>query len=223
MSRAQRSPPSQRSRLPRASALEFHEESVLLVGRCLLRNPVSSRAQTAPFGVSAEAPAERPETRIAFWCLLAFTFMLFVAPQTFVPGLEQLSLAKVSMVLAIATAAAGRLSAGLPVVVWLAESKLLLGLWLWAGLSIVWSMWPGGSFEMLTDQFGKSVVLFFVITSVVDSARRLRILLASMTIWGVLVAGTVIRNYVEGNVMGFGRVVGFSSPLAENPNDAALL
>ena len=191
-------------------------------GRCLLRRAVPSGAHVRPSVVRAEAAPERPEIRVAFGCLLAFTFILFVAPQTLVPGLEQFSLAKVSMVLAIATAAMGRLSAGLPVVLWLAESKLILGLWLWAGLSIVWSMWPGGSFVMLTDQFGKSVILFFVITSVVDSPRRLRILLASMVIWGVFVAGTVIRNYVEGHVIGPGRVVGFASPLADNPNDAAL-
>ena len=184
---------------------------------------MSSRAHVRPSVVRAEAAPERPEIRVAFGCLLAFTFILFVAPQTLVPGLEQLSLAKVAMVLGIVTALAGRLSAGLPVAPWLPESKLILGLWLWGGLSIAWSMWPGGSFELLTNEFGKSVVLFFVITSVVDSARRLRMLLASMAIWGVLVAGTVIRNYVEGHVIGFGRAVGFASPLADNPNDAALV
>lgn len=172
--------------------------------------------------MSPEADTGRPETRVAFRCLLVFTFILFVAPQTLVPGLEQLSLAKVTMALGIIAALAGRLAAGLPVTVWLPESKLILGLWLWGGLSIVWSKWPAGSFELLTNEFGKSVVLFFVITSVVDSARRLRTLLASMVIWGVLIAGTVIRNYVEGNVIGFARVAGFDSPLASNPNDAAL-
>jgi hypothetical protein len=172
--------------------------------------------------VSSPSPTEKPETRVAFWCLLVFTFILFIAPQTFIPGLAQLSPAKVTMVLGIVFAVAGRLGAGLPLTVWLPESKLILGLWLWGGLSIIWSKWPGGSYDLLTNEFGKSVVLFFVVTTVVNSAGRLRTLLASMVLWGMPVAATVIRDYFSG-VLHLGRVAGFDSPLAANPNDAALV
>ena len=41
----------------------------------------------APLTSEERAPARREERSVPFWGLMMFTFVLLVAPQTFVPGL----------------------------------------------------------------------------------------------------------------------------------------
>jgi putative inorganic carbon (hco3(-)) transporter len=167
------------------------------------------------------APAS--SSPIAFWALVTFTYVLFVAPQLTYPILQQLGIAKLVMIVGILAHVAARLGRRAPILTGARETTLILALLAVGALSVIWSFWPGGSWDVLTNEFGKSVIVFLLLSEVIDTPRRLRILLGSMLLWGLLIADTMIRDYLAGNFMSFSRVFGFDSPLAANPNDAALL
>jgi putative inorganic carbon (HCO3(-)) transporter len=169
------------------------------------------------------APAS--SSPIAFWALVTFTYVLFVAPQLTYPILQQLSIAKLVIIFGILAHVANRLGRGAPIVTGARETSLILALLAGGALSVIWSFWPGGSWDVLTNEFGKSVIVFLLLSEVIDTPRRLRILLGSMLLWGLLIADTIIRDYLAGHFMrsDTNRVLGFDSPLAANPNDAALL
>src|SRR6266487_2384876 len=101
---------------------------------------------TVASALEAPVATEKKETfGFAYWCLMFFTFMLFVMPQAIFGFLVPLHLAKVSMILALVGYSYQKLSKhenffprhpAVP----------LLGLFvLLCALSIPFSLWPGGS------------------------------------------------------------------------------
>jgi O-antigen ligase len=173
--------------------------------------------------LTSEERAQRESARleersVPFWGLMMFTFVLFVAPQNFVPALGALMPAKLSMGVAIiAYLISARHFPVTPTVQW---AIALTGC---AILSIPLGFWPGGSVSTFFDYFGKSLVVFLLIASVVDTPRRLKILIGSMAAWGTVAAVYAIDQYRTGALDPTGqRIEGFNSPLASNPNDLAL-
>lgn len=159
----------------------------------------------------------------AFWALMVFTFILFVGPQYFVPGLHVIRPALLAAGAAIAlyvsrrVAQGGRLTVTHPPVILLG---VLLGL---GALSIPTSLWRGGSFDVLVNQLLKSVVVALLLANILHSPRRLKLLMASLVCWGVVMTLVALRDYAAGNLALAGqRIAGYDSPLAANPNDLAL-
>jgi O-antigen ligase len=170
----------------------------------------------APLTSQERAAARREERSVPFWGLMMFTFVLFVAPQSFVPGLGALMPAKLAMAVAIvAYLVSGRKFPVTPTVQW------GIAFVAFAIVSIPMGFWPGGSIDVFFDLLGKSLVVFLLIASVVDTPRRLKILMASMLGWGMVAAVYAIVQYRSGEYDGQ-RIAGFQSPLATNPNDLAL-
>ncbi|HUF94072.1 MAG TPA: hypothetical protein VMR23_16975, partial [Candidatus Limnocylindria bacterium] len=110
--------------------------------------PAAGRIAGAP--AAAPAAAADDMTR-PFWAMMVFTCVLLVAPQTFVPGLSALRVALLTVVVAVASYVYHQVSRGRPLSIWPREIKLTLILVAWAFLTIPLSMWPGGSWAMLTD------------------------------------------------------------------------
>lgn len=167
--------------------------------------------------------AQRVESAFPFWCLMFFTFVLFIAPQAIFPILQPLYLAKVSAGLAALVYVMNRLSRGRRLTVVVPEVRLILWLVFLAVLSVPLSLWPGGSLDLLLNQFLKSIIIFFLISNLVDTVRRMKLLIGSLILWGIIIAVTAVRNFSTGNLAVQGiRISGYSSPLAANPNDLAL-
>ena len=120
----------------------------------------------------ARRDAARREARsVPFWGLMMFTFVLFVAPQSFIPGLGALMPAKIAMGIAMgAYLLSGRQFPVTPTVQW------AIALTACALLSIPLGFWPGGSVSEFFDVFAKSLVVFLLIASVVDTPRRVKLL-----------------------------------------------
>ena len=170
--------------------------------------------------VTLRAPRESVRTGggAAFGSLLAFTVVLFIAPQNFIP-----------------IPALGKLTAGLAigshVVIQIARNERLWrnsmplaiagALLVWTVATIPFSLYRGGSVEILLDQFLKSLAVFWLLSSVVDRPTRLHILLWALSLMSVPIALTAITNYVT--LTGSSRIIGYSSPLAENPNALAMV
>jgi O-antigen ligase len=160
---------------------------------------------------------------VPFSGLLLFTFVLFVAPQHMIPALEPLMLAKLSVVVAVVPYVINRAMTGRPLTMVTPTVRWAFILAALGILSIPAGIWPGGSVDVLTDLFGKSLVIFLLVANVVDTERRFRVLVGTMVGCGAFAAAFAVVNYATGNFDPTGqRVAGYEAGLLANPNDLAL-
>lgn len=161
---------------------------------------------------------------IPFWALMVFTFILFIAPQSFIPILRLFRIAMLSAGLALVVYVTDRLLNQQPLTVTPPAVRLIFCFTLLAGLSIPFSLWPGGAFEAFFNEFLKSVLIFVLVANVVNTVRRMQLMISSMALWTTIMAWTAVHDFSEGNLALQGvRIFGYDSPLAANPNDLALM
>lgn len=161
--------------------------------------------------------------RVAFWGVMFFTFVLFVAPQFIFPVLQPLRLALLSAVFAIVAWALDRLLRRQPLIEMGPVERLLLCFMALAVASVPFSLWPGGSVDVLVNQLVKSVLVFVLLANILNTMRRVKLLIWSMVLWSSLMAVIAVRDFATGNLELQGlRIAGYDSPLTNNPNDLAL-
>src|SRR6266404_1376908 len=102
-------------------------------------------------------PPEASDSAVAFWGVLAFTFVLLIAPQASVPALQVLRLAFVSVVVSVVALFVYRWSHGRPLCVMTRELWIAAALLTWATVTVPWSYWPGGSVSFLLQVYVKSL------------------------------------------------------------------
>jgi O-antigen ligase len=156
---------------------------------------------------------------------MVFTFVLFMAPQYFLPFLQPLRLAQASAVLAALAYVLSRLVQRRPLTVATPEIRLVSWLTLVAVGSIPVSLSPSGSFEYFLSTFVKSVVIFFLIANLLESVGRLRLLVVFIVVAGVVYSVTGLYNFAVGHTIPRdpGRIWGYPSQFALNPDDFGLL
>ncbi|PYT07569.1 MAG: hypothetical protein DMF49_07730 [Acidobacteria bacterium] len=172
----------------------------------------------AEWGSGEDSPAP-------FWALLAFTFVMVISPQTFIPALAMFRPALLAAAIALAAYFLDRLTHHRPLQVDAAEIRLAACLAVWAVLSVPFSLWPGGSVWILLEVYLKSLVVFWLLANTVSSVERLRQLIWALTIMSVPLAATATRNYLSGALIqdaAVKRIAGYGDSLAGNPNDLAL-
>jgi putative inorganic carbon (hco3(-)) transporter len=183
-----------------------------------------------PRAAAAAAPAaEAGQT--AFAGLLAFTAILIVSPQAWLPVLGTLRIAMVAAAVAIVAALLDRAMNRRPSVRTPPAFTLVLALVCWAVLTVPLSYWPGGSVAALTDHFLKAIAFFWLIATVITSERRLRSFLWLLVLASLPLSITALQNYASGSFLrtpdgALPRITGYStagSGLAANPNDLALM
>jgi O-antigen ligase len=160
--------------------------------------------------------------RLAFGSLMFFIFIVFVAPQAMFPVLAPLRLARVSMIFALASFLGQRWSRGLPVITWSRDTRLLAIFVAIAVASIPLSMWPGGSVGLLTDMFGKSLVLYLLATELLTSAARVWRLVSLTILFCIIVSILALMGYQSGALVEGYRLQGGMAGINSNPNDFAL-
>jgi putative inorganic carbon (HCO3(-)) transporter len=175
-------------------------------------------------GPEVAAPAEVDrDSPIPFAALLVFLFVLFVAPQNYLPVLAPLRLAFVAGLVAIATHVLGRFSRGRRAMIFTPETSIVAAILGWAVVTVPWSYWPGGSVGFLVDVYFKTVAIFWLLANTVTTPRRLRTIAWAITLMAVPLAVTAVQNFAAGSFIADQRIAGYDSPLAANPNDLALL
>lgn len=182
---------------------------------------------------SGSLPAPKYETldsALPFWALMAFTFILVVAPQSFLPALAPFRIALLAAAVAVAGHLFHRFVHGRPLMrltreMWIAA--VLVG---WAILMVPLSYWAGGSVSLLLEMYFKSLVVFWLIANVVNTVPRLRQIFWGLSLMAIPLAVTAVANFLSGAYMhagsstdGVRRIVGYNAPLTENPNDLALM
>jgi O-antigen ligase len=164
-----------------------------------------------------------PNSPLAFRALLAFTFILVLAPQSFIPPLQPFRIALLAAAVGIAAQLGDRVVHGRPMTVLGREMALVAGLVAWSVVTIPWSFWPGGSVSFLLNVYLKTVAIFWLLANTVDSVDRLQTLAWSLTLMAVPLALTGLRNFLSGEYWGANRILGYEAALTGNPNDLALM
>jgi len=160
--------------------------------------------------------------RVAYRALLAFTFVLFVRPQDFLPVLEPLHLAEVFGTFGIVALVAGRLSRGAPVLKITLDFGAVLALALIMLATAPFSIWPGGAVGVVTDLFSKVIVVFALILNTLTTRERFEEFVNVVVLSCSYVAVRAVIDYGLGiNLVEQGRVEG-EGGLFGNPNDMAL-
>lgn len=188
--------------------------------------PLSPKQPSAVGGVVA---AESGGS-VAFWALVAFTAILLLSPQAWVPALKVIRIAFLAAGLAMAAHVTERTIRRQPITPMSPEIGIVLALVAWAVLTLPLSIWPGGSVRVLTDNYLKAVAFFWLLGTIVTSTERLRKMAWTLVLCSIPLALTGIRNYLSGDVLstgvrGFYRIEGYmgGSGLTGNPNDLALM
>ncbi len=172
--------------------------------------------------VVAYTPA--PDPRTPFLAVLALTGVILLAPQAVFPALAPLRPAFVAAGIAIVAHLLYALRARQGLFRPTGTLCLAAGLGGWAVLSVPMSMWPGGSLEVITQQLAKALVLMWLLSVTVTTLPRLRAVAWALSLIAVPMALSALSSYRSDRfIAGSARIVGYDSPLANNPNDLALV
>jgi len=178
-------------------------------------------------GVKSDAAAiDKADGPLAFAAVVAFTCILIVAPQNWIPALKPLRIAFLSASFATASLVweqwRNRKTPGLT-----GEIAICFAILAWAFATVPLSYWPGGSVSVLTDVYIKSVVVFWLLVNVVTTKHRLRFLAILLMLCSLPLAITGVYNSVTGKFVHdtdtISRIVGYGDALTGNPNDLALM
>jgi O-antigen ligase len=174
--------------------------------------------------ISAVSETGFTDSAAPFWALMAFTFILLVAPQSFLPVLAPLRIALLAAALAVATYLFDRFIHRRPILRITREMWIALGLAGWAVVTVPLSYWPGGSVSFLIDVYFKTLAVFWLLTCVVNTVSRLRLTFWCLSLMAVPIAMSAVGNFLSGEFLrdGVSRIGGYDAPLTENPNDLAL-
>jgi len=173
---------------------------------------LSPQTDRTPIGVGTRSS----KTTLAFRALVCFSFLYFVRPEDFVPGLSHVPIAKIAgglSVLALVFGMRSKERGKLPL-----ECKILLALLGHMILSIPFAYWRGGAFDTVVNKFSKGVIAALLIVLVVSKVNELRKLLYIQTsaVAAITVASLIVRHTTDG------RLMGIQKGMLENPNDLAI-
>lgn len=189
------------------------------------------RTYAAPSGAEMGAPTV-PVKRggeTPFWGLIAFTFILMLAPQALLPALQPLHIAFLSAALAGGAYVFERFIHHEPVFKPAPAVLIAAILAAWAAITVPLSYWPGGSLSYLMDVYFKSLVVFWLLASVIDSTPRLKIVAWALSLMAIPLALSGVKHFFTGGFAsqeathGLERITGYDAPLTQNPNDLALM
>ena len=123
---------------------------------------------------SAAVDAYARKGKVTFFLLLLFTIVLFVRPSDFL--LMPLRVAEFLAVAVILSYVVARMQGAYPFI-WTKELKLMLALTGWFIVGVPFAFWRTNSLTILTENWLKTIVIFFLLTQTVLTLGRVRKLL----------------------------------------------
>lgn len=165
-------------------------------------------------------------SRVAFAGLVAFTVILLLSPQTLFPALKVVRIAFLAAGIAGVVHVVEATARRRPIVLPSVESAIALALLTWAILTTPYSVWVGGSLKLLTDQYIKVFVFFWLIGTLVTTREWLRTVAWALALCAIPLAAVAVQHYLSGDFLNTGtsnikRISGYTG-LSGNPNDLAL-
>lgn len=184
------------------------------------------RVAPPPERTMMAVPAEgMPESKWPFRMLLAFTFVMLLAPQQAFPILAPFRIAFLVVILSVLTYMYARLVRGEPFLEMKPGIMPALLIAVWSVLTVPMSYWPGGTVAFLLGEYFKTLAVFLLVAHIVDSVAKLRTLLLGLVLMGLPLAITVLIDFAAGsfNQAGGRVLLVYDAPLTANPNDLALM
>jgi O-antigen ligase len=124
----------------------------------------------------------------SFAFLWLFTVAIFARPEDMFPSLGQLHLT-LAFGLCAGLTYLGALTSGKARLLWTSELRLVLLLTGWYIAGIPFAIWRGGSLQVLTDWWLRTLFAFFLLTQTLVTLERIRKLLWAIIISELVVAG----------------------------------
>lgn len=166
-------------------------------------------------GTIIRSPEQR--TTVAYRALLALSFIYFVRPEDYIPGLAYIPIAKIAggiSLFALVFGVSGQWRTNKP-----KDLRLLYLLYAWLWLGIPFSSWKSNSLTLVLTDCVKLVVVVILVSLVVNSLKELRRLL-----W--MQAAAVMVNALGALLLhkmdDAGRLEGLGNGALFNPNDLAI-
>jgi O-antigen ligase len=166
--------------------------------------------QPAAARAGAGAPA-------SYWLLLMFLFLLYANLPFLLPVTEILRPAKVVAGGALAALLAEAMFGKRTLDFAWPEGSLLVGFVAVAALSCLTALWPGYAVAALSDLVKMALVFFFIVNCA-NTERRLRGVMWTIVVCGVIPAAGTLKNYLHGNLLE-GRASWLG--IFANPNEVA--
>ncbi len=160
---------------------------------------------------------------------MAFTCLLLLSPQSFIPALGALHLPLLMALLAAGSFILGCWKHGEKVLRLDGEARFAAWLAGWALITIPLSLWPGGSVAFFFGIYFKALVVFWLLSRVVDTTERLRTACWILSLLAAPLAVSGVRSFFSGAFKnqelshGLARISGYDASLTGNPNDLALM
>lgn len=127
--------------------------------------------------------------KACFFFLCLFTIAIYARPEDIFPPVGHFHLTLLLGICATAAYIAAWFSAMTPI---LPSRELHLMLWMtaWFVVGIPFAYWRGGSFQVLTQEWMKTLLVFFLLTQTLVSVIRIRIIL-----WAIILSELVVTAY----------------------------
>jgi O-antigen ligase len=155
--------------------------------------------------------------------LLAFTAVLMTRPQDTFPFLDPFHLAEVCAIIGIAPMMLHRLSRSRPVFKVTPETIGLIVFGLAILMTVPFSVWPGGSFNLFTDTYLKLLVVVVLMMNTLTTSKRIQQITWLIVLCCGFIAARSVFDYARGvNLVEGNRLAGPVSGIFGNPNDLAM-
>lgn len=166
-----------------------------------------------------------PESKWPFRMLLAFTFVMLLAPQQAFPILAPFRIALLVVIGSVLTYMYARLVRGEPFLEMKPGILPALMIALWAVMTVPLSYWPGGSVAFLLGEYFKTLAVFLLLSHIIDSVGKLRTLSLGLVMMAIPLCITVLIDFAAGSFEQAGDrvLLVYDAPLTANPNDLALM
>ena len=184
-----------------------------------MRGKGTQLVATPATSIGRAAPRRAESMSLAYVGLSLFILIYCARPSDWLPGAAGIPFGKITGVLALAGFGVSIMLGGRGVLRLPREAFLLILLYGQLCLAVPFSIWPGGSFEIVKE-YWKIVLITIVIIATVTSLARLRRLLFLQTASLAVMAVVIIWQYRgAARVHRAGGVVG---GVFENPNELAV-
>ncbi len=127
--------------------------------------------------------------RLSFFFLWLFTVAIYARPEDIVPFLAPLHLTFI-LGLCSGLTYVGALLSGQARLLWSRELRIVFLLTAWYVAGVPFSLWKGGSVEVLIQVWLKTLLIFFLLTQTLVTVKRIHALL-----WAIILSELVVTSF----------------------------
>lgn len=148
--------------------------------------PIKRAVWLAPAAQHQEVPAR---AKLSFFFLCLFTVAIYARPEDVFPAIGHIHL---TLILGTCASLAylGAWFGGTVPLVSSRELRLMIYLTLWFAAGVPFAYWRGGSFQVLTQEWLKTLLAFFLLTQTLATLRRIRLVL-----WAIILSELAVTAY----------------------------